>query len=341
MRAALDPRLNAIWYRDAPPPWHLRVLVPLYRALHAFERSRQSRDRARDLEDKCIIVVGNLTAGGSGKTPLVIRLCELLGAAGLKPGVASRGYGRNDKQQRLVTGSSNPDLVGDEPLLIARRTGVPVMVGPRRENVARALFERGVDVVISDDGLQHYRMPRAIEICVIDGQRGFGNGHLLPAGPLREDPSRLATVDRVVINGGEAGLLPGTAALVGIEYEPMELHPRKLHSLGGGMDWRLAQFSGCKVSAVAGIANPARFFSLLRHSGIEPVERPFPDHHVFTADDFAGLPEELPIIMTEKDAVKCRDLELSNAWYLSVDAQLSPEWEHSLVRDIVKFINEH
>lgn len=341
MRAALETRLVDIWYREARPPWYLRALIPAYRVLHGVHRKRQLRLRDDDLESKCIVVVGNLTVGGSGKTPLVIRLCELAQSAGLTPGVVSRGYGRKDNKQRLVIGSSNPELVGDEPLLIARRTGAAVMVGPGRVEAARELFQRGVDVVISDDGLQHHRLPRAVEICVIDGERGFGNGHLLPAGPLREDPARLATVHHVVINGGEPDRLPGAAALAGIDCTRMELHPRKVHSLSGRMSWRLAQFAGCRVSAVAGIANPGRFFALLRHANIDPVEKPFPDHHLFTGADFSGLPRDLPIIMTEKDAVKCKELSLDNAWYLSIDAHLPSEWEQKLLGEVLEFIDEH
>lgn len=341
MRAAFETRLVDIWYRQARPPWYLRALIPAYRALHGVHRRRELRLRDDDLESKCIVVVGNLTVGGSGKTPLVIRLCELLQSAGLTPGVVSRGYGREDDKQRLVISSSNPVLVGDEPLLIARRTGAAVMVGPGRGEAARELFQRGVDVVISDDGLQHHRLPRAVEICVIDGERGFGNGYLLPAGPLREDPARLATVRHVVINGGEPGRLPGAAALAGINCARMELQPRKVHSLSGRLNWRLAQFAGCRVSAVAGIANPGRFFALLRHANIDPVEKPFPDHHVFTGADFSGLPRDLPIIMTEKDAVKCKELSLENAWYLSVDAHLPSEWEQKLLGEVLEFIDEH
>lgn len=341
MRAALETRLVDIWYREARPPWYLRALIPAYRVLHGVHRRRQLRLRDDDLESKCIVVVGNLAVGGSGKTPLVIRLCELAQSAGLTPGVVSRGYGRKDNKQRLVIGSSNPELVGDEPLLIARRTGAAVMVGPGRVEAARELFQRGVDVVISDDGLQHHRLPRAVEICVIDGERGFGNGHLLPAGPLREDPARLATVHHVVINGGEPDRLPGAAALAGIDCTRMELHPRKVHSLSGRMSWRLAQFAGCRVSAVAGIANPGRFFALLRHANIDPVEKPFPDHHLFTGADFSGLPRDLPIIMTEKDAVKCKELSLDNAWYLSIDAHLPSDWEQKLLGEVLEFIDEH
>jgi len=340
VRATLDNRLNRIWYEDNPPPWYLRLLTPIYRLFFAIDRQWKLSRRASDLDSRCIIVVGNLTVGGSGKTPLLIRLCQLFHQAGLSPAVVSRGYGRDDRKQRLVIAASNPGLVGDEPLLIARRCGVPVMVGPNRAQAARELFARGADLVISDDGLQHHALHRAIEICVIDGKRGFGNGRILPAGPLREDLARLRTVDHVVINGGDPGSIPGGRALEGVEWSCMELHPGKVHSLNGKQNWRLSQFAGCKVNAVAGIANPGRFFDLLRQASIEPVEVVFPDHHDFKVDDFRGLEKGLPIIMTEKDAVKCDGLTLENAWYLSVDAHLPIEWEQNIVRQARQFMGD-
>ena len=340
MRAALETRLNDIWYREDEPPWYLRVLTPLYRLLLRWDQRRQRASRADDLDGKCIVVVGNLTAGGSGKTPLVIRICELLNAAGLKPGVVSRGYGRNDNKQRLVVAGSNPELVGDEPLLIARRTGVPVIVGPDRSDSARDLFSRGVDVVVSDDGLQHVALPRVVEICVVDGARGFGNGWLLPAGPLREGPERLSSVDFVIVNGGGPDWPRGLSGTEGLNLVRMEVYARKVYSMGEKLSWRLSQFNGCKVNAVAGIANPDRFFELLRHSGIEVLEKVFPDHHNFESADFEGLEKNLPIIMTEKDAVKCREISLPNAWYLSVDAQLPAHWEQALLRAIREHAGE-
>lgn len=340
MRAALENRLNAIWYEDHAPPWYLRAMVPIYRMLLALDRNRGLRDRAKDLESKSIIVVGNLTSGGSGKTPLVVRLCELFLKAGMSPAVISRGYGRDDRKRRLVIPASNPLLVGDEPLLIAKRCNVPVMVGPSRVESARELFEHGANVIISDDGLQHHSLPRAIEICVVDGERGFGNGCLLPAGPLRESAQRLKTVDYVVVNGGKAGQMPRGTALEDIDWVRMDLQPRKVTALNGKLSWRLAQFSGCRVNAIAGISNPQRFFDLLRSAGIEPEERAFPDHHRFTAEDFIDLPNGLPILMTEKDAVKCKDFELENAWYLSVDAFLPSDWENQVVDRVLDCIDD-
>lgn len=325
--------MNRIWYEgDAPPLW-MRGLVPAYRLGQQLDRWWQTRRRPPDLENACIIIVGNLTVGGSGKTPLVVRLCQLLRAARLQPGVISRGYGRSEKKLRLVSPASDPGLVGDEPLLIAQQAGVPVIVSPDRCAAARALLKKGVDVVISDDGLQHYRLPRAIEICVIDGNRGLGNGRLLPAGPLRESPRRLRTVDHIVVNGHLRQPLPALGEPVP-DCIPMTLTAGLLRPLGGRQNWRLSQFGGCRVNAVAGIGNPRRFFELLEAARIKVIEHVFPDHHAYCREDFANMNPELPILMTEKDAVKCRKLGLANAWFLSVEAMLPAEWEAALLGDV-------
>lgn len=328
MRAATEYRLNEIWYGDSPPPLWLRGLVPAYRFGNQVDRWWKSRHLPQDLASACIVVVGNITVGGSGKSPLVIRLCRILSEAGLGPGVISRGYGSHAKGLRLVSPASDPDVVGDEPLMIAQEAGVPVIVSPDRCAAARALVKKGIRVIVSDDGLQHYRLPRSIEICVLDGSRGFGNGRLLPAGPLREPPERLASFDHIVVNG-EAEDLPE-----GLETIPMTLAAGLLRPLEGGQSWRLSQFAGCRVSAVAGIAHPQRFFDLLRHARINVIEHPFPDHHAYTARDFERMSGDLPILMTEKDAVKCRKLGLSNAWFLTVDAVLPSGWEAALVKQI-------
>ena len=196
MRSDIEHKLNEIWYEGLPVPIWLRALAPVYKAGNRMDRWWTSRGRPDDLDSVCIIVVGNITVGGSGKTPLVIRLCQVLRSAGLKPGVISRGYGRRERGLRLVSPASDPGVVGDEPLLISQRAGVPVIVSRNRCKAARALLRKGINVIISDDGLQHYRLPRNLEICVIDGKRGFGNGLLIPAGPLREPLERLAAVDR-------------------------------------------------------------------------------------------------------------------------------------------------
>lgn len=323
--AEFEKKMNRRWYGGEPVPAWQRALVPLYRLGQCIDRTWKHSRRPRDLEAARIVVVGNLTAGGSGKTPLVIRLCEVLGKAGLRAGVVSRGYGRNTKDLRLVSPSSDPAVVGDEPLLIARRTGVPVIVAEDRCEAARRLLKQGVQVVLADDGLQHYRLPRRIEICVVDGARGFGNGLLLPAGPLREPLDRLEQVDYIVVNGESSAVSPE------LDPVPMHLAPGLLRALDGSQSWRLSQFAGCRVNAVAGIANPGRFFDLLRSARIKVNEYPFPDHHRFSEADFEPMDANLPVLMTAKDAVKVLELGLKNAWCLDVDAVLPAAWEAELV----------
>ncbi len=336
MRNGLEKWLQAVWYHDGPPTLWLRLLVPAYRLGFIFDRWWGQRKQSARLKGRCIVVVGNLTVGGSGKTPLVIRLCQLLTAAGCKPAVISRGYGRRGKRIVPVTAAASPASAGDEPLVIARRTGVPVLVGENRTTMAMMHFNNGADVVISDDGLQHHRLPRSLEFCVIDGERGFGNGHLLPAGPLREGVQRLADVDYIVVNGGasKSMITSGADNHGAPAHHFMDIIPGLMHSLDGDQSWRLAQFRGCKANAIAGIGNNERFFGLLERAGIIINSRSFPDHHAYTQADFAGLDSDLPIIMTEKDAIKCMDLELKNAWYLIIDAVLGAELEAHIVAAI-------
>jgi len=334
MRARTEFRLNEIWYGGATPPLWLRGLVPAYRASQRLDHWWQLRRRPDNFSPGCIVVVGNLTVGGTGKTPLVIRLCRMLHEAGLRPGVISRGFGSRGPGVRLVSPASDPALVGDEPLLIARQAGVPVIVAADRCAAASALLKRGVGVVISDDGLQHYRLPRDIEICVIDGSRGLGNGRLLPAGPLREPVERLQRVDHIIVNG-DVNPLPETYEVV-----HMALVGGLLHALDGGQNWRLSEFAGCRVNAVAGIGNPRRFFDLLRHARIKVIEHAFPDHHDYRHSDFDDMSPDLPILMTEKDAVKCRKLALPNAWYLSIEAVLPGDWEEALVRQVLERLEQ-
>jgi len=333
MRPETEFKLNEIWYGDKPAPWWLRMLTPVYRLGNSLDRRLGLKRRPSDLDSTFIIVVGNVTVGGSGKTPVVIRLCQLLRQAGLKPGVISRGYGRKDRRLRLVSPDSSAAVVGDEPLLIAQRAGVPVIVSRDRCEAARTLLRHNINVIISDDGLQHYRLPRALGVCVVDGTRGFGNGHLIPAGPLREPLERLACVDAVVVNG-EAKNLPENLPLI-----HMQLEAGLLRSMNDGQSWRLSQFAGCKANAVAGIGNPSRFFSLLRSARINVTEHVFPDHHVFAAKDFEQMDPSLPILMTEKDAVKCKGLGLKNAWVLSVDAVLPSDWERDFVKRVVNGVS--
>lgn len=319
--------MHKVWYGGQPPGPLLRMLEAVYRRGLAARRERGLTQRARDLEARPIVVVGNVTAGGTGKTPLVIRLCELLIQAGLRPAVVSRGYGRKGSQAEQVTPASNPASAGDEPVLIARRCGVAVFVDPDREQAARAAFADGADLVIADDGLQRWRLPRDIEICVVDGARGLGNGRLLPAGPLREPAERLDSVDHIVCHGEQR-------ELQGRRCVPMQLHADGFVALGTGdrldAGGLLAHTAGRAVHAVAGIGAPQRFFDTLARLGFEvDPARAFGDHHAFAAGDFRGL--EGTILMTEKDAVKCAGLGLEDAWYLQVSARLPGEFETRLV----------
>lgn len=262
-----------------------------------------------------VIVVGNISVGGTGKTPLVIALVELLRAHGWRPGVITRGYGGNATSwPQAVTAASDPTAVGDEAVLIARRTGVPVMAGPQRRESARALLAQACDIVISDDGLQHYALVRDLEIAVIDGARGLGNGLCLPAGPLRESRARLRTVDARVVQGVAMG-----------DAFVMRLQADDLRAVANERTVALVDLPR-RVHAVAGIGNPARFFSSLSALGLTVVPHPFPDHHRFTAADL-DFGDTLPVIMTEKDAVKCRAFARADVYYLPVRALLPAEFD--------------
>lgn len=323
MRAHLARKLEHSWYGTSRPGRLLRFLERVYyRGFLAHQRYQRSR-RATDLDEKPIIVVGNLTAGGTGKTPFVIRLVELAREAGFMPGVVSRGYGRTGRQGISVNADSDPAECGDEPVLIARRVGCPVRVDANREQAARHLLGNGVNLVIADDGLQRARLPRQLEICIMDRQKGAGNGHLLPAGPLREPLARLKKIDIVVEHCSPGTRFDATDACA------MQLQPglfRKLHgdetSTAIDLNTRVAN-----IHAVAGIADPGRFFSTLNQLGLQFTEHPFPDHHAFSKQDFEGLGPDDIIVMTEKDAVKCTRLALFNAWYLPVSAHFSEQLE--------------
>jgi len=310
--------LEARWYAESVTP----ALVPLeylYRGIVALRASAYRRGwLRRETVGVPVVIVGNLTVGGTGKTPLVVWMAQELTRAGYRPGIVTRGYGgRSGVPPRPVSPGDDPAVVGDEALLIARRTSCPVVVGRDRVAAARRLVEHdGCRLVISDDGLQHLRLARAVELVVVDGERRFGNGHCLPAGPLREPVDRLENVDAVITNGAR-GML-GELRMV--------LSPGPLRAVGDP-DRALAAetLRPRRVYAVAGIGNPERFFTGLRRLGFDPIERRFPDHHPFTASDLVFDEPELPVLMTEKDAVKCAHLNPpANWWYLPVDAEPEP-----------------
>jgi tetraacyldisaccharide 4'-kinase len=304
-------RLQEIWYGGRRPGLLLRALSGVYGAAvnlrsAAYRRGWLNVQRV----GAPVIVVGNLVVGGSGKTPLVIALVEHLRAQGWKPGVVSRGYGRRSRGQVVVDANTKPEEGGDEPVLIARRTGATVVVDADRVAAAQRAIALGADIIVADDGLQHYRLHRDIEIEVIDGARGHGNALMLPAGPLREPFERAHDFALRVVNGGAAHEGEWAMRLVG-------------DTLAGGHDCSLPlkALDGRRVHAVAGIGNPQRFFDSLREQGLIPVQHAFADHHAYTADDLK-FNEALPIVMTEKDWVKCSAFAPGDSWTLPVRAEL-------------------
>lgn len=301
------------WYGERPPGFALRAMAMLYATIMRLRRwaYRKGLRRQQRLPVP-IVVVGNRTVGGAGKTPVVIALVEALRARGWRPGVVSRGYGRRGKEPRSVAVNSHPVEVGDEPLLIHRLTGAAVEVDRDRVAAAHRLVDAGCDIVIADDGLQHLRLGRRLEIEVQDA-RGPGNGRVLPAGPLREPPpSRPA----------DLRLVHGRPAAEGEVQIRLVLGPTRRIGSGAAPAQRpLPGFNGKRVHAVAGIGHPARFFSALRDAGLDPIEHPFPDHHDFVVTDFDGFCAET-ILMTGKDAVKCRDFALADAWEVALAAVL-------------------
>ena len=309
----------AWWYDDGrEPPLAARALAGLYGAVVGARRRMYRRGLLRRHRvDVPVVVVGNIVAGGSGKTPLVIAVVERLRAAGFTPGIATRGYGREQPGTPLwVQPRTDPALAGDEPLLLARRTGARVRADADRVAAARALVEAGCDIVVCDDGLQHYRLARDVEIEVLDATRRHGNGRLLPAGPLREPLARAAECDFHVVNGGTAAQLDTRFG----EWA-MRLRPGNAVPLRGGRPVPLQSLEGQRVHAVAGIGDPERFFAMLRSLGIAVVPHAFPDHHRYQAADFE-FGSDLPVLMTEKDAVKCSAFATDRFHAVPIQAEL-------------------
>lgn len=318
--------LERRWYSAQPAPLLLRPLASIYGGIAARRREKLKQAASQNHLAVPVVVVGNLSVGGTGKTPFVIWLVQRLREWGFNPGVISRGYGgRAPTYPFEVHPHTDPAWCGDEPLLMKRRLGVPLMVAPDRLVAAQALIlKHPVDVIVSDDGLQHYALPRDLEICVVDGSRGLGNGALLPAGPLREPVSRLREVGLVVVNGGgwrgEAG-----------SHADMQLRMEHAVSLSEPQQRKpLSAFKGQRVHAVAGIGNPQRFFRQLQDLGIEVLEHPFADHHAYRPRDLA-FGDALPVLMTEKDAVKCNAFASAHHWFVPVEALLGAA-ETALVR---------
>jgi tetraacyldisaccharide 4'-kinase len=315
------------WYRITP--LHL-LLWPLSLIFHLIVTIRRLLFRLGISSSiklpVPVIIVGNVSVGGTGKTPLTLWLAEQLLADGWHPGIISRGFGGKGNKPQEVLHDSDPAQVGDEPALMAQRLLCPVWTGRDRPAAARALLAAHpeCDVIISDDGLQHYRLQRDVEIAVVDGIRRFGNGFLLPAGPLREPPSRLREVDAVVVNGDKVAAGEFMMQLEGVHFYNL-LNPE--------MTATAADFQGQTVHAVAGIGHPERFFGYLKKLGLILIAHPYPDHHQFNATDLV-FSDGNALLMTEKDAVKCVAIADEKCWVLRVDARLDP----ALIQFILKKI---
>lgn len=327
----MDP--NSIWYGRHPLGLVLAPLSWLYCLVVQLRRLgyRKGWLASRRLPVP-VVVVGNLTVGGTGKTPAVLKLAELLRARGWRPGIITRGYGgRGAAAPRRVPPDGEPAEFGDEPVLLARRSCCPVVAGPDRVAAgALALSGGDVDILLADDGLQHYRLARDIEIALIDGARGLGNGRCLPAGPLREPRGRLDTVDLVLTNGRGSGdgyrmrLIPGAAVYL---RDPAVSKP-------------IADFIGRPVFAVAAIGNPERFFAMLRALGLEVEGLAYPDHYPFGPSDLAAWPPG-PVLMTEKDAVKCAHFAGEDHWFLPVQAELDTAFVEAFFRTLETSTHVH
>jgi tetraacyldisaccharide 4'-kinase len=322
--------LERHWYRITP--LHL-LLLPASLIFLLLAVARRALYRSgilpREKLPVPVIVVGNITVGGSGKTPLTLWLAQQLLDNGWHPGIISRGYGSRTSAPQAVHSSSETDAVGDEAVLMAQRGLCPVWVGRDRPAAGRALLHAHpeCDVLLSDDGLQHYRLRRDVEIAVLDGLRRFGNGLPLPAGPLRELPSRLHGVDAVISNGGAAA---------GGEFR-MRLDGDVFYNLANPATVRRASdFHGQRLHAIAGIGHPQRFFAHLNNLGLDVQAHPFPDHHRYTPDilDYVGADA---ILMTEKDAVKCAAFATEKYWVLRVDALVDPTLTHHILERIAPY----
>ena len=322
MKDAAHTWIHRAWYGGLG--WY-RLLLPLsgiYWLLSSLRRVLYRGGLLRTRRANVpVIVVGNITAGGTGKTPATVWLANSLAERGFSPGIVSRGYGGSKSGSSMrVDARSDPAVVGDEPVLIAMRTGRPVVVDADRGRGAAMLVADGADLVIADDGLQHYALARDYEICVVDGARGLGNGRLLPAGPLREPASRIEDVDQVLMNGRlpDAPVAISTGLQNAIEFKLVAAEARRLN---GSLNRPIERFAGTTVHAVAAIGNPGRFFDTLRGHGIQVIEHAFPDHALLRPEQL-DFGDNFDILMTEKDAVKLPRQLPDRYWYVPVDVEV-------------------
>ena len=317
--SGLAARIEKNWYGSALgnlwllPLWALFALISRLRRWYYYLVPAQANTVP-------VLVVGNLAIGGTGKTPLITLLSELATRQNIRIGVVSRGYGGKSEVYPLTVDADTPVAeCGDEPALLAGR-GIDVVVDPERSRAVDALAGK-VDLVLADDGLQHYAMARDAEIVISDVTRGFGNGWLLPVGPLREPVSRLKSIDLHLVNGKDFSIAAESLVLA-------------------GRDLNLAELKGMKLHAVAGIGNPQRFFTTLRSLGADIIEHPFPDHHAFQAADIT-FNDDLPVVMTEKDWVKCKNFHLPRTGFLQVTAKPTAATEQKLIHLISTLVKHH
>jgi tetraacyldisaccharide 4'-kinase len=326
-------KLADAWYRDRRWLQCLRPLSTVFAMVSTIRRSLY-RNSARAYTSRYpVIVVGNITAGGTGKTPLVIYLAQQLCARGYRPGIVSRGFGSKAAIYPFaVTPRTGFREAGEEALMIARHTQCPVIIDPDRV-AAVQMLENSYDcnIIISDDGMQHYRLNRSMEIAVVDGQRGFGNGYLLPAGPLREKPERLASVDIVVCNGETRHALPEGTLRMDLEATHL-VHLANSRAMSVH-DAFLSSLTAKKVHAVAGIGNPERFFNSLCSCGFDIITHIFRDHHMYNEQDIS-FNDGLDVVMTEKDAVKCHEFCSDQHWYLKVTARLPDNFMQQILEKL-------
>jgi tetraacyldisaccharide 4'-kinase len=317
-----------VWYEDIFIATWLTAFSMLFIDITRFRRYLYRKNIVlKSTKLSCpVIIVGNITVGGTGKTPLVIALAQRLTKEGFRPGIISRGYGGKNCGAISVSADSSPTQVGDEPILMAKKSGCPVAVATKRAEAAQFLIsEKNCNIILSDDGLQHYALQRDIEIAVIDGERRFGNNSCLPGGPLREPIERLNEVDLIVVNGTSEEA----------REIPMQFVAEMAVNLKTGEQKPLIEFKGQSCHAVAGIGNPERFFNLLTATGLTNKNHPFPDHHFFTAKQI-NFKDALPVFMTEKDAVKCTTFASDKHWFVPIAAQL-PE---SFFTQLLNLINK-
>lgn len=327
---ALYNWIHRVWYEGSAGKWLLLPLAAIYWSIISVRRWMYRCGLFKTQHAAVpVIVVGNITAGGTGKTPTTVWLARELRARGFSPGIVSRGYGGSKSGSPMrVDMHSDPSLVGDEPVLLAKRSECPVIVDADRVKAAEMLVDDGVDLIIADDGLQHYRLGRDFEVCIIDGARGLGNRHLLPAGPLREPVGRLYDVDQVLVNGRMQQVADNLSE---VEQNALrfDLKATEAARLNGSLIRPLRSFKGTTVHAIAAIGNPSRFFELLRSFDIQVIEHPHADHAQLVQDD-TTFNDDFDVLMTEKDAVKFGAGAPDKVWYVpvefSIDAVAAGPW---------------